>query len=236
MASSLEVDLSSLLRVWHPFTADCFCKLTNNHQTDPAGTYTCKFDGIIETTASFLSAEAIECKTPRRSIGSSEVTVYFDGALYSPDSVLVEFFDCAPVISTLCSEDCTNQTYCGWCVEGRTCGSQAKCNNLWLPQCLETSLPQAYANLVGGEVIKFITVNQPLKDVVDTDLKCTFGAIDVAATISSTTTNSTITCISPQVDTIADVVFNAFYLNNPLIEDESFAFVGSFIVLFRLAS
>jgi hypothetical protein len=195
---------------------------------DSAGDFKCLWDGITVTEGTALSRSTLQCITPKRTVGVATLSVLWNGALFAPNSLDINFFECTSVDLLQCGTPCTVQEYCGWCVPTGGCGARADCLDglgLWLSQCLNPQFSQDHATLQGNETIRIDLPGELLQDVFNNDLACQFGPDTRPVSIARSSNTSVLSCQSPPSAFEGTVTFSVQYRNVPLVYNTPFAYV-----------
>lgn len=203
--------------------------------SDSSNIYECIWNNVLRIEGQFLDSTRVSCTSPRQSVSNATLSLNFAGVPYAPDSVEIEFFSCVSVPGDFCPDACTAQKHCGWCLTSGTCGSQAKCSNLWLDKCVRPVFNQNNANLEGNETIVTSLVGTTLQTVLDgstivnvleEDLRCYFGSgtAGVDVNITRTATVANITCLAPPSPTEDQVEFKILYKDKKLFDDTNIRF------------
>jgi len=139
----------------------------------PDYNYVVSFNGVDDVPAQITTAtingnpvQVLSALTPS-GYGIEVITVQLNGAPYAPGYGLnFTFFECSNPPTTACSPLCTQQPYCGWCLEQQICTGAVKCNSsIFLTDCFNVTVyPQVMP--VQGKKPLYLIFNPPLPDVI----------------------------------------------------------------------
>jgi hypothetical protein len=116
--------------------------------------YTCLFGNNIVPAEVVLDPIngadlVVQCLTPGGGFGTVSFKVFVNGIRVHPSASLsFTFFTCDSFNDDSCSDLCTAQQYCGWCVESSACLPASRCvDKLFLNECLSVQFLPPHVEL-----------------------------------------------------------------------------------------